>query len=161
MLELIVAYSKSGVIGKDNQLLWKLKDDLLNFKNITKNSTIVMGRKTFESIGKPLPERKNIILSKNKKYQKKGCIVINSIDEIIELSKNERVVIIGGEQIYNIFKDKVNIVHLTIVNCEIEGDAYFSYSEEELKDFKLLKEKEQKMNERNEYSWVYYRYEKK
>jgi dihydrofolate reductase len=161
MLELIVAHSNNGIIGDNNKLLWNLKDDLKNFKNITENSTIVMGRKTYESIGRPLPNRKNIVLSRNKELKIEGCKVINSIDYIFKLSKNERIIIIGGEQIYKIFKNKADKLHLTVVDCEIEGDAKFSYSKEELQSYNKIKEMVQSKNKRNEYSWVYFMYEKK
>ena len=160
MLELIVAYSKNGVIGNDNKLLWNLKDDLLNFKNITSNSTIVMGRKTFESIGKALPNRRNIVLSRNKKIEIENCEVFNSIEDVLRISKKERVIIIGGEEIYNIFKSKAEKIHLTIVDCILEGDAKFSFSEKELESYKKVKEQKQEKNERNEYSWTYRLYKK-
>lgn len=161
MLELIVAYSNNGVIGKDNKLLWNLKDDILNFKEITNNSTIVMGRKTYESIGRPLPNRRNIILSRNKDLEIEGCEVFNNIEDIIKLSKKERVIIIGGAEIYNIFKKKADILHLTVVDCELEGDSFFSFSEKELRRYSPQAGIFIRKNERNQYSWTYTQYRKK
>lgn len=160
MIELIVAYSNNGVIGKDNKLLWNLKDDLKNFKDITKNNTIVMGRKTYESIGRPLPLRNNIILSRDENLEIEGCTIINNYKEIIELSKKEKVIIIGGAEIYKIFKDFSDVLHLTIVDCEVEGDSFFSYSSDELKKYTLIEKIKQKRDDRNEFSWIYFKYKK-
>lgn len=153
-LELIVAYSKNNVIGKENKLLWNLKDDLLNFKQITSGKTVVMGRKTYESIGRPLPNRKNIILTRNKSLKIEGCEIVNSIDEVLKLS-DEEIIIIGGEQIYNLFKNEVEIFHLTEVNVIIEGDAFFNV---DISNLNKLEERSQEQNERNEYSWIYRKY---
>jgi len=156
-LELIVAYSKNNVIGKDNKLLWNLKDDLLNFKRITSGKTVVMGRKTYDSIGRPLPDRKNIILTRNKELKIEGCEIINSIEEVLKLT-DEEIVIIGGEQVYNLFKNYVDIFHLTEVDTIIEGDAFF---EIDISNLNKVEEVSQEINERNEYSWIYRKYIKK
>jgi dihydrofolate reductase len=122
MITLIAACSKNRVIGKDNKLLWYLPNDLKRFKKLTIGKTVVMGRKTFESIGKPLPNRKNIILSNNKDLLIEGCEIINSISD---LNLIEDLVIIGGEQIYKLFIDIADIIELTLIDKEFEGDAFF------------------------------------
>ena len=122
MITLIAACSKNRAIGKDNKLLWHLPSDLKRFKKLTTGKTIVMGRKTFDSIGRPLPNRKNIILTNNKNLQIEGCEVINSISELNTL---EDIIIIGGEQIYNLFIEHADIIELTLIDKEFEGDAFF------------------------------------
>ena len=122
MITLIAACSKNRAIGKDNKLLWHLPNDLKRFKRLTTDKTVVMGRKTFESIGKPLPNRKNIILTKNKDLLIEGCDVICSISE---LNLIEDIVISGGEQIYKLFIDLADIIELTLIDKYFEGDAFF------------------------------------
>ena len=122
MITLIAACSKNRAIGKDNKLLWHLPNDLKRFKRLTTDKTVVMGRKTFESIGKPLPNRKNIILTNNKDLLIEGCDVITSISE---LNLIEDIVIIGGEQIYKLFIDLADIIELTLIDKYFEGDAFF------------------------------------
>ena len=122
MITIIAACSKNRAIGKDNKLLWHLPNDLKRFKKITTGKTILMGRKTFESIGKPLPNRKNIVLSNNKDLLIEGCEVITSISE---LNLIEDIVIIGGEQIYKLFIDLADIIELTLIDKYFDGDAFF------------------------------------
>ena len=122
MITLIAACSKNRAIGKDNKLLWHLPNDLKRFKRLTTDKTVVMGRKTFESIGKPLPNRKNIILTNNKDLLIEGCDVITSISE---LNLIEDIVIIGGEQIYKLFIDLADVIELTLIDKYFEGDTFF------------------------------------
>ena len=122
MITIIAACSKNRAIGKDNKLLWHLPNDLKRFKKITTGKTILMGRKTFESIGKPLPNRKNIVLSNNKDLLIEGCEVITSISE---LNLIEDIVIIGGEQIYKLFIDLADVIELTLIDKYFEGDTFF------------------------------------
>ena len=122
MITLIAACSKNRVIGKDNKLLWYLPNDLKRFKRLTTGKTILMGRKTFESIGKPLPNRKNIILSNNIDLHIDGCEIINDINQ---LNLTEDIVIIGGEQIYKLFIDRADLIELTLIDKDFEGDAFF------------------------------------
>lgn len=160
MLELMVAYSKNGIIGDQNKLIWHLADDLKNFKKITNNSTIVMGRKTFESIGRPLPNRRNIIISRNPNLKIKGCEIFNSKKEILDLSKKERVIIIGGSQIYNLFLKDVDILHLTEVECIIQGDSCFNFNQINFKNYKILERFFKSKDKNNEYNWIYKKYKK-
>tara|TARA_B100001250_G_C19809700_1_gene795176 strand:- start:2271 stop:2792 length:522 start_codon:yes stop_codon:yes gene_type:complete len=129
---IIVAMSKNRVIGKDNNMPWHLSEDLKNFKNITTGKTIIMGRKTYESIGKPLPNRKNIVLSRNLKD--KNIVVAKNIDEALLLSENknkykneneQEVFIIGGEDIYKQTAHMATRLYLTTIDDNIDGDKYF------------------------------------
>ena len=127
-LSIIVAIAEQGVIGKDNQLIWHLPEDLKMFRRLTTGHVIIMGRKTFESIGKPLPNRTSIIISRNNDYQVEGCIVVSSLEEAVEKAKEietEEAFIIGGAQIYALALDIADTVYLTQVHHNFEGDAFF------------------------------------
>jgi dihydrofolate reductase len=127
MLSLIVAMSQNNVIGDKNKLLWNLKEDLRRFKEITTGHPIIMGRKTYESIGKPLPNRKNIIITRSD-INIDGCIVVHSIEEAINMFPNdEEIFIIGGAEIYKQTIGKVDKMYLTVILEDYEGDAFFPY----------------------------------
>lgn len=148
MIYIVVATDKNGAIGKDNALLWHLPNDLKRFKAITSGHPIVMGRKTFESIGKPLPNRRNIIITGNPSYQAEGCEIVHSLKEAIELCKGNDVYIIGGGTIYKEAMAIADKVYLTLVDVELEADTHLENfhlnewmvesSEEHLKDDKHL-----------------------
>ena len=136
LISLIAAMGKNKVIGKDNALPWKLPEDMKRFRELTKEKPIIMGRKTFESIGRPLPNRINIVLTTDKNYKVKGCIVAHSIGEALKAAKNsEEIMIIGGEQIFNEFLPIANRMYLTFIDENFEGDVYFpEYNENEWKE---------------------------
>ncbi|MBZ4683667.1 MAG: dihydrofolate reductase [Fusobacteriaceae bacterium] len=142
MLSIIVAFDENRLIGDGLNLPWRIKEDLQNFKNITTGHTIVMGRKTFDSIGKPLPNRKNIVLTRDKRFSFNDVITINDIEEIFNLSKDEEVFIIGGREIYNYFIDKVDRYYISHIKGIYKGDIYFP--EINLQNFKVIEEKEYK-----------------
>src|ERR1035437_724350 len=125
--------SENRVIGNDNTLIWKLPADLKRFKEITTGNTIVMGRKTYESIGRPLPNRRNIIITRDKNYKAEGCEVVNSIEESL-LTCDDNVFIIGGGEIY---KQSIGIsdkIYLTLIHETFEGDTIFSELGDEWKE---------------------------
>ena len=121
MITLIAASSSNRVIGKDNRLIWHIPGDLKRFKEITSGHTILMGRKTFESIGKPLPNRKNIVLTRDKDWKAEGVTTIIDIKDI----KDEDLFIIGGGEIYRMFIDISDKIERTLIDKEFEGDTYF------------------------------------
>lgn len=123
MLSFVVAMSENRVIGCNNQLPWHLPNDLKHFKALTMGKTIIMGRKTHESIGKALPGRTNIILSSNQTLQVPGCQIVHHIDEIIDIDSQQ--MIIGGETLYEQFLDKVSTIYLTKVHANVSGDKFF------------------------------------
>ncbi|MFZ9034640.1 MAG: dihydrofolate reductase [Francisellaceae bacterium] len=128
MLSIIVAYDQSRGIGLKKALPWKLADDLKNFKKITEAHYIVMGRKTFDSIGCPLPNRKNVILTRDKDYQQESCIIAHDVDDILHLEKNrptQEIFIIGGAEIYTLFLPFVQRLYITHVNTQSQADAFF------------------------------------
>ncbi|HLC59961.1 MAG TPA: type 3 dihydrofolate reductase [Candidatus Nanoarchaeia archaeon] len=136
IISLIAAIGKNNVIGINNKLPWKLSADLKRFKTITSGKPVIMGRKTFESIGKPLPNRKNIIITRDKNYKVDGCIVVHSPEEALNVAKgNEETMIIGGEQIFNMFLPQANRLYLTVIEKDFVGDAYFpEYRKDEWKE---------------------------
>ena len=125
-ISIIVAQSKNRVIGKNNQLPWHLPADLKHFKSVTMGKPIIMGRKTFESIGRPLPGRLNVVISRQADLHIPGCDVFNSIEQALSsLDHEDEVMIIGGANLYAQMLDKADCVYLTIVETEVEGDAFF------------------------------------
>ena len=144
IVSLIVAQGPKREIGLNNKLLWHISEDLKNFKKITTGKAIVMGRKTFESIGKPLPDRKNIVLTRDKNFSYPGLDVITdplmAFDLALEFNDSDEseLVIIGGAEIYNIYLPFVQKIYLTEVDYKGEADAYFpeiDRSQWEEKDF--------------------------
>lgn len=127
MLTLIAATSTNNALGKDNQLVWHLPDDFKRFKSLTSGHYIIMGRKTFESFPKPLPNRTHVIITRQKNYEApEGCIVVPSLEKAIEVCpKNDEVYIIGGGEIYKQSIDIADKVELTRVHTTVEADAFF------------------------------------
>ena len=124
MIKIIVATSKNRVIGDSNSLIWHLPADLKRFKEITTGNTIVMGRKTFESIGRPLPNRRNIIITRDITYDVEGCEVVNSLEEALMICNNN-CFIIGGGEIYSQTISIADQIYLTQVHEDFDGDTTF------------------------------------
>lgn len=130
-ISLVVAMANNGVIGRDNQLPWHLPEDLKYFKSITLGKPIVMGRKTFESIGRPLPGRRNIVITRNQQWQHEGVEVVQSLDEAIHKAAEgddcnaTEVMVIGGEQIYRLALPLAQRLYITRVDASVQGDAFF------------------------------------
>ena len=126
-ISMIVARSRNHVIGRDNQMPWKISADLQFFKRITMGHPVIMGRKTWESIGRPLPGRRNIIVSRNADYKATGGELVDSLDEALKiLSEFERVFVIGGEQLFTQAFPKADRLYITEIDLDIEGgDTFF------------------------------------
>ena len=127
---IIVAVAENGVIGSGNQLPWRLPDDLKRFKALSMGKPLIMGRKTFDSIGRPLPGRLNIVLSRQADLQIPGCRVVSSVDEAVGVAVEAdpdvaEIVIVGGAEIYRQVLPRVQLIHLTRVHANVEGDAVF------------------------------------
>ena len=154
----LVALSNNFVIGVNNDLPWKLKKDLQHFSAYTQNKAIVMGRKTFESIGRPLPNRKNIVISSSLESQE-GLEVVPSLNQAIEVasqwnkdnSAGEEIVLIGGGYVFEESKNIVNKLVLTRVECEINGDVF--YPQIDLSDWKEISQESYKRDSVNEYDF--------
>lgn len=125
MITLIAACSSNRVIGKDNQLIWKVPGDLKRFKELTTGHPILMGRKTFESIGKPLPNRANIVITRDKNWQHEECLVYNDFEDVLNLYEKQNLFVIGGGEIYKTLISVADKIELTLIDKEFDGDAYF------------------------------------
>ena len=154
----LVALSNNFVIGVNNDLPWKLKRDLQHFRTYTQNKAIVMGRKTFESIGRPLPNRKNIVISSSLESQK-GLEIVPNLNQAIEVASQwnkdnlavEEIVLIGGGYVFEESKNIVNKLVLTRVECEIDGDVF--YPQIDLSDWKETSRESFKQDSENEYNF--------
>ena len=126
MITIIAAIGKNRELGKDNDLIWHLPNDLKRFKKVTSNHHIIMGRKTYESLGKPLPYRTNIVISRNTNFKAPGCIVVNSLEAALEAAKaDSNPYILGGAQIYRQAIKIADILDLTLVNATLDADVFF------------------------------------
>ena len=154
----LVALSNNFVIGVNNDLPWKLKKDLQHFRAYTQNKAIVMGRKTYESIGRPLPKRKNIVISSTLNAQE-GIEIVSSLDQGIQVAskwnkdnaKSEEIVLIGGGYVFEESKDMVNKLVLTRVECEIIGDVF--YPQINLDYWKKVSSEAFEQDDENEYNF--------
>ncbi|KOR13659.1 dihydrofolate reductase [Staphylococcus carnosus] len=122
-LSILVAHDQNRVIGKDNQLPWHLSNDLKHVKKLSTGNTLVMGRKTYESIGKPLPNRRNVVLTSNSAFHPEGVDVIHDLNEIYDLPGH--VFIFGGQTLFEEFIDKVDDMYITVIEDKFQGDTFF------------------------------------
>ncbi|REE80634.1 dihydrofolate reductase [Lutibacter oceani] len=160
MITIIAAIAENNALGKDNQLIWHLPADLKRFKQVTLNHHIIMGRKTFESLGKPLPNRTTIIITRNKNYSAKGCIVVNSLKKAIEASKNdENPYILGGAEIYKQAMEIADKLDLTFVHHKFEADAFFPVIDTKI--WKETSREDFKADEKNKYNFSFVTFERK
>jgi len=127
-ISIIVAVSENGVIGKDNQLLWRLPDDLKRFKQLTLNHPMIMGRKTFDSIGKPLPGRTSIVITRDESFAFEGVVVVHSLEEALATARDlnvDEAFVIGGGEIYKQVQTLADKLYVTEVKTMIDGDTFF------------------------------------
>ena len=158
-LHLIVAHARNGVIGKDNQLPWHLPEDLKHFKRTTLGKPVIMGRKTWESLPKALPGRLNVVITRQADYVAEGATVVSSIEQALEVVKDLPVAfIMGGAQLYAQTLDRVSVAHITVINSDIEGDAYFEGFNES--EWTLAEEETYPATEQHPWSFSIRRYER-
>ena len=125
-VSLVVAASSNNVIGRDGGLPWHLPDDLRQFKRLTTGKPVIMGRRTFESIGKPLPDRRNIVMTRDPDFAADGCDIVSSLSEALDLvDESEEAMIIGGGMVYHDFMPLADRIYLTRVQADVEGDTHF------------------------------------
>jgi dihydrofolate reductase len=159
IISIVVAIAQNRAIGKDNQLLWHLPQDLKHFKNITSGHTVIMGRKTYDSIGKPLPNRRNLIITRQEAFQALGVEVVYSFDEALRLSEGEaEVFVIGGAEIYKLALPYCEKLYLTLVDCHPEADAYFP--ELDLQQWTLVEKISHPADEKHAYPYQFLTYKK-
>ncbi len=156
-ISLIVAASTNNAIGKDNQLLWHLPNDMRYFKNTTWAMPVVMGRKTFESMkGKPLPGRKNIVVTRQKDWKADGVVVVNNLQDAIAAAEEtdaKEMFVIGGGDIYKQAISLANKIYLTRVQTEIDATVFFSEINE--KEWKLIKNQDRKKDEKHKFDYSF------
>ncbi|MFL2604613.1 MAG: dihydrofolate reductase [Flavobacteriaceae bacterium] len=158
-ITLIAAASENNVLGKDNRLIWHISDDLKRFKKLTLGHSIIMGRKTFESMPKALPNRNNIVLTRNNNYRAKNVTVAHDLKEAIELTgEDSNPYIIGGGEIYNLFLPIANRIELTRVHDIFDGDAFFP--EIDLNKWKLFYTEKHFSTQDITYNYSYLTYKK-
>jgi len=161
MTTIVVAMGLKNEIGADNKLLWHLPTDLKNFKELTSNHPIIMGRKTYESIGKALPNRTNIVVSRKKDWFQEGILIVGSIKEAIKFAKkiDEEIFIIGGGNIYEQTLEVTDKLEVTQVKAELEADVFFPKIDEKIwqKTNEICHEKDDK----NQYDFCFQTWERK
>lgn len=157
MITIIAAIAEKNALGKDNNLIWHLPADLKRFKKVTTGHHILMGRNTFESIGKPLPNRTSIIITRNEHYTQEGCIVVNSIEKAIEVAHEDTdIFIIGGAQIYEQAISIADRLDITEVHHQFEADVFFP--EIDPLNWKVVAREDFKRDDKNAYDYSFVSY---
>jgi len=161
ILKAIVAYAENRVIGKDNDLIWHLPDDLQHFKRHTAGRTIIMGRKTWDSLGgRPLPKRRHIVITRKEGFEAQGAEVVHSLEDAIALAKNEEeVFIVGGAQIYELSLPYLDILEITEIHAAPEGDAFFPIWNQD--EFELISDVHHPIDENHEFSFNFKTWKRK
>ena len=156
IISLVVAAANNNAIGKNNQLLWHLPNDMKYFKNVTWGMPVVMGRKTFESLGKPLAGRKNIVLTKQEGWKADGVVAVKDFNDALFLVKEmdvKEVMVIGGGEIYRSVFEKANRIHMTRVDAEFEADTFFPVIDPKV--WKLVSRKNYQADAKHAYNYSF------
>jgi dihydrofolate reductase len=161
MITVIAAIGKNGELGKNNDLIWHLPNDLKRFKQVTAGHHIIMGRKTYESLGRPLPNRTNIIISRNPNYKAEGCIMANSLEEAIDLAKagDSNPFILGGAQIYKQAIKIADELDITLVDAALHADVFFPNIDTSI--WKEVARYDHFADEKHQYNYSFVKYLKK
>ena len=160
MISIIVAASANNVIGAQGDLPWRLSDDLKRFKTVTMGKPIVMGRKTWESIGRALPGRRNIVITRQQDFAAEGCDVVQSTDEaIVAAGDVDEIMVIGGSEVYALFLPVAHRLYLTRVHADVNGDAFFPVVDED--EWQLVSDEAHAADSRNEFDFSFRIYERK
>lgn len=160
MITLIAAIGNNNELGKNNDLIWHLPADLKRFKEITTGHYIIMGRNTYESIGKPLPNRISVIITRNKSYKAKSCIIVNSLKEALAIvPKNQNAFIIGGAQIYNESINIVDSLDICEVHQSFDADVFFPVIDKNI--WTEIKREKYLSDDRHKYDYSFVKYIKK
>lgn len=162
MISFILAMDENRVIGKDNKLPWHLPEDLKFFKRVTMGHPIVMGRKTYDSIGKPLPGRENIIITRNVNYRNDDCTVFNHLDDFLAYSQQkpeEEFFVIGGAEIFNQLLSNADRLYITEIHEKFDGDTFFQ--EVDMEKWQLISREKGLKDEKNPYDYEFTIYDRK
>lgn len=159
-ISLIAAMDLNRVIGKDNDIPWRIPEDWKHVQRVTNGHPIILGRKNLESIGRALPNRRNIVMTRDHNYQFDGCEIVHSIEEVFEAVKGEdEIFIFGGEEIYKMFMPYVTKMYITCIHHEFEGDTFFP--EFNMSEWKGLAGKKGIKDDKNPYDYYFHVYERK
>jgi dihydrofolate reductase len=156
IISLVVAASTNNAIGKDNQLLWNLPNDMKYFKNVTWGMPVIMGRKTFDSLGKALTGRKNIVITRQQGWKADNVIVVKSLDDAIFVAKEtdaNEIMVIGGGEIFKIAFEKAKRIYITRVEAVLEGDTYFPAIDPKV--WHLVSQKDHEADEKHAYAYSF------
>ena len=160
MITLIVAVGKNNELGKENDLVWHLPNDFKRFKKLTTGHHIIMGRKTFESFPKPLPNRVHVVITRNEDYKREGTIIVHSMKEALQITKNDtQPFIIGGGEIYSLGVPIADKIELTRVHGSFDADTFFP--EIQINEWELIKEEHHDIDENHKYAYTYLTYLRK
>ena len=162
MISLIWAMDENRVIGYHNQLPWRLPEDLKFFKRVTMGHPIAMGRKTYDSIGKPLPGRENIVITRDENYDPEGCTVMHSIEEMLDYAagnNSEEIFVIGGAEIFKEVLPEADKLYLTMIHHRFEGDTFFPVFD--IEKWELESREIGLKNEKNPYDYEFLIYKRK
>ncbi|KAF2327052.1 MAG: dihydrofolate reductase [Flavobacterium nitrogenifigens] len=160
MIIMIAAAAENNALGKNNELVWHLPNDFKRFKSLTTGHHIIMGRKTFESFPKPLPDRVHIVISRQENYKPEGCIVVDSIEKAIAICpENDDSYVIGGGEIYNLALPFTDIIELTKVHHSFDADAFFPKINKS--EWVLVESEENYKDEKHLYDYTYETYIRK
>jgi len=160
LVTLIVAVADSGVIGRDNTLPWHLPEDLKRFKRLTLGKPVVMGRKTFESIGKPLPGRRNIVVTRDTNYHRDGIDVVHGVDAALRAAGDApEVMVIGGAELFRVLLPRAERLHLTRVHGDVAGDVVWPALDE--REWRVMEREEYAADERHAYAMTFEVWEKR
>jgi dihydrofolate reductase len=161
IISLVVAAANNNAIGKNGVMPWCLPNDIKYFKNVTWGMPVIMGRKTFEALGKPLKGRKNIVITRQRDWQPEGVVVVNKFDDALFVAKQtdaKEIMVIGGGEIYRMAWEKAKRIYLTRINAEPEGDTFFPTID--TKEWKMVSEKNNEPDEKNNYAHSFQVWEK-
>ncbi|MBE0377956.1 type 3 dihydrofolate reductase [Pseudoalteromonas prydzensis] len=154
-ISMIAAMANNRVIGQDNNMPWHLPADLQHFKAVTMSKPVIMGRKTFESIGRPLPGRRNIVISRNADYEAAGVDVVSSPEAAISLvCELDEVMVIGGGNVYQQFLERADTLYLTFIDLDVKGDTQFP-DYEKVANWKIVEEQHNQPNEKNLHAYTF------
>jgi dihydrofolate reductase len=154
-ISIAVAIGENHAIGKNNQLLWHMPADLKFFKQTTSGHTVIMGRKTFDSVGKPLPNRRNVVITRDTELQIEGVELVNSLDEALEITKTEEkpVFIVGGAEIYRQALPKTDKLYLTTIHHNFDADTFFP--DFDRSEWTVISSEPHKADEKNKYDYTF------
>jgi dihydrofolate reductase len=156
IISFVVAASNNNVIGKDNKLLWNLPNDMKFFKNVTWGMPVVMGRKSYDSLGKPLKGRTNIVLTRQNDWNEESTVAVKSFDDAVFLVKSmdvKEMMVIGGGEIFKMVFEKANRIYLTRVDAELEGDTWFPAIDP--KEWELVSRKDHPADDKHKYAYSF------